>query len=148
MTTLHERRMAVAAASALMLLTLILLAVPGARGAAGTSFNPPVKVTPDLGFGYEPATVVDGFGNIFVTAHKENWQLALAPDANSPTSTRSMSWVWTSVDGGKSFVDPPGLTSLSIELSSLSNRAGSKAIAILEISPRPDTRSRGSRVRR
>src|SRR5438270_9173363 len=115
MTTLHERRMAVAAASALMLLTLILLAVPGARGAAGTSFNPPVKVTPDLGFGYEPATVVDGFGNIFVTAHKENWQLALAPDANSPTSTRSMSWVWTSVDGGKSFVDPPGLTSLSIE---------------------------------
>ena len=51
--------------------------------------------------GYEPATVVDGYGNIFVTAHKENWQLALAPDANSPTATRSMSWVWTSVDGGK-----------------------------------------------
>src|SRR5439155_24796310 len=92
-----------------------LVAVSAAHSAGGTSFNAPVKVTPDLGFGYEPATVVDGYGNIFVTAHKENWQLALAPDANSPTYTRSMSWVWTSGDGGKTFVDPPGLTSLSIE---------------------------------
>ena len=100
------------------LITVAAVAVIGvsvAHGGPSTAFNPPVKVTPDLGFGYEPATVVDGYGNIFVTAHKENWQLALAPDANSPTYTRSMSWVWTSVDGGKSFVDPPGLTGISIE---------------------------------
>src|SRR5947209_9065976 len=92
-----------------------VMGVSAAQGGAGTAFNAPVKVTPDLGFGYEPATVVDPYGNVFVTAHKENWQLALAPDANSPTYTRSMSWVWTSVDGGKSFVDPPGLSSISIE---------------------------------
>ena len=103
-----------AAATLLAIAASAVIGVSAAHG-GGTSFNPPVKVTPDLGFGYEPATVVDGYGNIFVTAHKENWQLALAPDANSPTATRSMSWVWTSVDGGKSFVDPPGLTSLSIE---------------------------------
>src|SRR5438045_1578027 len=92
-----------------------VIGVSVAHGGPGTAFNAPVKVTPDLGFGYEPATVADGYGNIFVTAHKENWQLALAPDATSPTSTRSMSWVWTSVDGGHSFVDPPGLSSISIE---------------------------------
>ena len=102
------------AAGLVALAALALFGVSSARG-GGASFNSPVKVTPDLGFGYEPATVVDGYGNIFVTAHKENWQLALAPDANSPTYTRSMSWVWTSVDGGKSFVDPPGLSSVSIE---------------------------------
>src|SRR5207253_6279569 len=83
--------------------------------AAGAAFGSPVKVTPDLGFGYEPSLVVDHYGNIFATAHKENWQLVLGPDANSPTYTRSMSWAWTSVDGGKTFVDIPGLTPLSIE---------------------------------
>src|SRR5436190_10785530 len=106
-----SKRIALAAA-------LCMVAVVGAssaHGAGATSWNAPVKVTPTGGFGYEPATVVDKYGNIFATAHKENWQLVLAPDTNSPTYTRSMSWVWTSVDGGKSFVDPPGLTSLSIE---------------------------------
>jgi hypothetical protein len=112
---LRGARLAALGAAVLTLTAATVLGVTAAHAGGGASFNPPVKVTPDLGFGYEPATVVDGYGNIFATAHKENWQLAAAPDANSPTYTRSMSWVWTSVDGGKSFVDPPGLTSLSIE---------------------------------
>jgi hypothetical protein len=112
---LRGGRLAALATAVLTVTVATVLGVTAAHAGGGASFNPPVKVTPDLGFGYEPATVVDGFGNIFVTAHKENWQLALAPDANSPTYTRSMSWVWTSVDGGKSFVDPPGLSSISIE---------------------------------
>lgn len=80
-----------------------------------TAFGAPVKVTPDGGYGYEPAVAVDGFGNIFVTAHKENWQLVAAPDLNSPTYTRSMSWLWMSVNDGASFHDMPGLTNLDIE---------------------------------
>ena len=72
------------------LLPLILLAASIAM-AQGTSFGPPAKVTPTGGFGYEPSFVTDHYGNIFATAHKENWQLALAPDLNSPTATRSMS---------------------------------------------------------
>jgi hypothetical protein len=98
-------------------IAVFLAALVAAAGshAGPTAFGPPVKVTPDLGFGYEPSLVVDRYGNIFATAHKENWQLVLGPDANSPTYTRSMSWAWTSVDGGKTFVDIPGLTSLSLE---------------------------------
>jgi hypothetical protein len=79
------------------------------------SFGPVVKVTPEGGFGYEPSFVTDHFGNIFGTAHKENWQLVLAPDLNSPTFTRSMSWDWISTDKGQSWQDIPGLTALSIE---------------------------------
>lgn len=98
-----------------------LLAAGALSSGAGASherrgrFGPPVKVTPDLGFGYEPTVVVDDFGNIFSTAHKENWQLLLAPDTRSPTLTRSMSWMWTSVDDGRTWHDIPGLTALSLE---------------------------------
>jgi hypothetical protein len=73
--------------------------------AQGTTFGPPVKVTPTGGFGYEPSFVADRFGNIFATAHKENWQLVLAPDLNSPTYTRSMSWDWISSNAGQSWQD-------------------------------------------
>jgi len=83
--------------------------------AAGKSWGQPVKVTPANGYGYEPSFVVDPYGNAFATAHKENWQLALAPDANSPTFTRSMSWAWLSSDGGRTWSDPPGLTPASLE---------------------------------
>ena len=79
------------------------------------AFGPPVKVTPFGGFGYEPSFVADHFGNIFATAHKENWQLVLAPDTNSPTYTRSMSWDWISTNGGQTWLDIQGLTPLSIE---------------------------------
>src|SRR5438270_2717280 len=83
--------------------------------AATTTFTAPTTVTPYPGKGYEPGLVVDQYGNIFATAHKENWQLVLGPDPNSPTYTRSMSWDWVSVDGGKTFVDIPGFTAASIE---------------------------------
>ena len=83
--------------------------------AAGKSWGAPVKVTPTNGFGYEPSFVVDPYGNAFAGAHKENWQLALAPDANSPTFTRSMSWAWLSSDNGRTWTDPPGLTPASLE---------------------------------
>src|SRR5919199_5967271 len=106
---LRKRTAAVAAT------VVVVVAALAASASAQTTFGPPVKVTPDLGFGYEPSLVVDPYGNIFATAHKENWQLVLAPDANSPTYTRSMSWAWASVDGGKTFVDIPGLSSLSLE---------------------------------
>jgi hypothetical protein len=83
--------------------------------AAGKSWGAPVKVTPANGYGYEPSFIVDGYGNAFATAHKENWQLALAPDANSPTYTRSMSWAWLSIDNGRTWLDPPGLSPASLE---------------------------------
>jgi hypothetical protein len=83
--------------------------------AAGKRWGDPVKVTPDNGFGYEPSFIVDRYGNAFATAHKENWQLALAPDPNSPTFTRSMSWAWLSTDNGQTWTDPPGLTPASLE---------------------------------
>src|SRR6266849_3365458 len=100
----------------LTIVALILLTAPRKTEAVGgTPFGPPIKVTPELGYGYEPTVVVDRFGNIFATAHKENWQLVLAPDFNSPTFTRSMSWAWVSTDGGHTFDDIPGMTSLSLE---------------------------------
>jgi hypothetical protein len=82
---------------------------------AGKSWDKPVKVTPTNGYGYEPTLLVDRYGNAFAAAHKENWQLALAPDPNSPTFTRSMSWVWLSTNQGKTWSDPPGLTPASLE---------------------------------
>jgi hypothetical protein len=82
---------------------------------AGKKWGSPVKVTPQNGYGYEPTLVVDKYGNAFASAHKENWQLVLAPDPNSPTATRSMSWMWLSIDQGQHWTDPPGLTPLSLE---------------------------------
>src|SRR3954465_14119083 len=94
-------------------LCAVLALATGASGATG--WGAPVKVTPAGGHGYEPAVYTDHFGNIYATAHRENWQLAVAPDLNSPTFTRSMSWAWASSDGGRSFADLPGLTPLSLE---------------------------------
>lgn len=99
----------------LLALAVALLVCARATAQANTTFDPPVKVTPTGGFGYEPSFVADQFGNLFATAHKENWQLVLAPDVNSPTYTRSMSWAWLSTDAGSTWGDIPGLTALSIE---------------------------------
>src|SRR5437016_14663628 len=82
-----------------VVMALLLLCVFSTAFAA-TAFGPPIQVTPYPGKGYEPAVYVDQFGNIFATAHKENWQLVLGPDPNAPTYTRSMSWDWVSTDGG------------------------------------------------
>jgi hypothetical protein len=97
---------AVLAASAAVAVTVL---------AAGATFGPPIKITPPLAGGYEPGLVIDAFNNIFATAHKENAQLLLSPDPDSPTYTRSMSWDWISTDGGHTFTDLPGLTSASLE---------------------------------
>jgi hypothetical protein len=82
---------------------------------AGKKWGAPVRVTPENGHGYEPSFIVDKYGNAFATAHKENAFLALSLDANSPTATRSMSWAWLSIDNGQTWIDPPGLTALSLE---------------------------------
>src|SRR5437764_3810624 len=92
-----------------------LALAPGLAAAGATQFGGPVKVTPAGGHGYEPAVYTDHFGNIYATGHKENWQLALAPDPSSPPFTRSMSWAWASRDGGRTFADLPGLSMLSLE---------------------------------
>jgi hypothetical protein len=103
------------AAVAAGVIVLVATAVASAGNGGGVKFGAPVQVTPPGGHGYEPAVYTDHFGNIYATAHKENWQLAAAPDPNSPTFARSMSWAWASSDGGRSFADLPGLTPLSLE---------------------------------
>jgi hypothetical protein len=64
----------------------VLAAAAQGRAAAPRSpaarFAAPVKVTPDLGGGYEPNLAVDRFGNVFASAHKENFQLVVAPDSS------------------------------------------------------------------
>src|SRR5437868_634448 len=107
-------RFALGAIFGLAAVAAAFAAAPGSSG-AGSPFGAPVKVTPAGGHGYEPAVYTDHYGNIYATAHKENSQLAVSPDPNSPTWTRSMSWAWASSDGGKSFADLPGLTPLSLE---------------------------------
>src|SRR5207248_7323437 len=54
-----------------------------------------------------PGIYADGAGDLFMTAHKENFELALSPDSQSPTGTRSMSWAWMSSNGGKAWGDLP-----------------------------------------
>ncbi len=78
-------------------------------------FEPAIKILPANGYGYEPTIVADAFGNLWHTSHKENWQLALAPDVDSPTLTRSMSWARVSYDNGKTWTEPPGLSALGLQ---------------------------------
>lgn len=85
----------------------------GAATAAAPKFGKPVLLTIDdhVG-GYEPGVIVDKFGNVVVTAHKQNHSLVLSPDSRSATKARSMSWIWWSKDNGKSFQNMPGMTQL------------------------------------
>src|SRR3954453_24202971 len=81
---------------------------PGwAKSGAPVKFADPVRITPDNGGGYEPGVYADRFGNLYSTAHKENWELALSPDGRSQSQTRSMSWTWWSSDNGKSWKNLP-----------------------------------------
>src|SRR2546421_7615228 len=78
----------------------------------GIHFGTPVRLpTYESCGGYEPGIALDRYGNIFVTAHKQNHCLALAQDPNAPDGVRAQSWLWTSTDGVH-FVDMPGLLSL------------------------------------
>ena len=82
-----------------------IVAVPGAGSAQVPSLNfgPPVLVSPDPSWTWEPTLLIDRFGNVIITARKTLEQLVIAPDPRSPTLTRSMSWLWMSADGGKTF---------------------------------------------
>jgi hypothetical protein len=103
------RKLAGVAAGAVALASFAALTLPSSAASkpVAAKFGKAVKVTPDLGFGYEPTVVSDQYGNLFATAHKENWQLAAGPDARSTSQTRSMSWAWWSKDGGKKWSNLP-----------------------------------------
>ena len=93
------------------LLTSCALA-PAAYGAgpAPITFGTPVRLpTFQSCGGYEPGIAIDGFGNIFVTAHKQNHCDAVALDPSAPAGVRAASWLWISSDG-VNFSDLPGLT--------------------------------------
>ena len=102
------RKLAVVAAGAVALASFAaVLPSNAATKAKGVRFGTPVKVTPDNGYGYEPTIVSDRYGNLYSTAHKENWQLAIAPDERSTQQFRNMSWAWWSSDFGKTWKNLP-----------------------------------------
>lgn len=99
-----------ATAIALVCAAAILPAPRAGRAAPQPSlrFGPPVLVSPELSEAWEPSMLIDRFGNVFITARKTTTQLILAPDDRSPTRSRSMSWLWVSSDGGRTFGNLPG----------------------------------------
>ncbi len=79
----------------------------------GPTFGTPVRLpTFKSCGGYEPGIALDKYGNIFVTAHKQNHCDAVALDPSAPDGVRAQSWLWTSIDG-VNFVDMPGLANLA-----------------------------------
>jgi hypothetical protein len=108
-----RRTSLLAAAAGTGIAALAALTGPPAATAAPVRFGKPVLLTVDEGTGgYEPGIVVDKFGNVVVTAHKQNHSLVLSPDSRSATGARSQSWTWWSRDNGKTFQNMPGLTQL------------------------------------
>src|ERR671931_143596 len=108
------RRLAVIGTAALLLAALASQAQVFARSSKPTAlhFGTPVRLPTYLSCGgYEPGIAIDKFGNIFVTAHKQNHCLALAPDPMAPAGVRAQSWLWTSSDG-VNFSEMPGLANL------------------------------------
>src|SRR5260370_13315531 len=86
---------------------------------SGPAFGPPVRLpTFKSCGGYEPGIALDRFGNIFVTAHKQNHCDAVALDPSAPIGVRAQSWMWTSTDG-VNWNDMPGLGNLLADPSSL-----------------------------
>src|ERR1700694_2774973 len=80
--------------------------------AAAPNFGTPVRMpTFKSCGGYEPGIALDKYGNIFVTAHKQNHCLAVAQDPSAPAGARAQSWMWTSSDG-VTFTDMPGIPNL------------------------------------
>jgi hypothetical protein len=69
-------------------------------------FGTPVQLTPALATGYEPGVEVDSQGTIFVTAHKGG---AIAEPDDGALGARGASWLWRSVDGGRTFLAMDGL---------------------------------------
>src|SRR5213082_3747110 len=95
---------------------LLLLTIGGsstAAAASGPTFGTPVRLpTFKSCGGYEPGIALDRYGNIFVTAHKQNHCDAVALDPSAPDGVRAQSWRGTSTDG-VNFVDIPGLAHLA-----------------------------------
>ena len=91
----------------------------GGHKPTGFRFGTPVRLpTFESCGGYEPGLALDKFGNIFVTAHKQNHCDAVADDPSAPAGVRAESWLWTSTDG-VNFGDMPGLANLPADPSSL-----------------------------
>ena len=83
-----------------------------AASPTGPTFGTPVRLpTFKSCGGYEPGIAIDKYGNIFVTAHKQNHCDAVALDPSAPTGVRAQSWMWTSSDG-VNFTDMPGIANL------------------------------------
>jgi hypothetical protein len=104
-------RVRVAALGGLALLLLIANSSNTVSAGAPT-FGTPVRLpTFKSCGGYEPGISLDRFGNIFVTAHKQNHCDAVADDPSAPIGVRAQSWMWTSTDG-VNWNDMPGLDNL------------------------------------
>jgi hypothetical protein len=97
-------------------------AKPGGGGGhtpPSLQFGTPVRLpTFESCGGYEPGIALDSFGNIYVTAHKQNHCDAVADDPSAPAGVRAESWLWTSTDG-VNFFDMPGLANLPVALDQL-----------------------------
>jgi hypothetical protein len=79
-----------------------------AQASSGPTWGTPVRLpTFKSCGGYEPGIALDRFGNIFVTAHKQNHCDAVANDPSAPSGVRAASWMWTSSDG-VNWNDMPG----------------------------------------
>lgn len=91
------------------------LSVTTARADAALGFNTPVRLPTYVQCGgYEPSLVVDTYGNVVVTAHKQNHCLAAGPDPAGAVPVRTQSWLWNSTDD-VNFTDMPGLTALGAD---------------------------------
>lgn len=100
------------AAAMTMAAMLVLAAQATGVMAAAPTFGTPVRLpTWKSCGGYEPGIAIDKYGNIFVTAHKQNHCLAVANDPGAPLGVRSQSWLWTSKNG-VNWKNPPGLKNL------------------------------------
>jgi hypothetical protein len=98
-------------------------------------FGTPVRLpTWESCGGYEPGIAIDKFGNIFVTAHKQNHCLVVANDPGAPLGVRSQSWLWTSKDG-VNWSNPPGLENLFVDPSQLD--FGDEGDIALDDAPNP-----------
>lgn len=107
------------AAAMFVLAAITLGAQASAVFAAAPNFGTPVRLpTFKSCGGYEPGLALDKYGNIYVTAHKQNHCDAVADDPSAPIGVRAQSWLWTSKDG-VTFKNMPGLANLPADPSSL-----------------------------
>lgn len=110
---LHFRRRTALGASLLMMGALLANTLP-AGATPALHFGTPVRLpTFKSCGGYEPGMAIDKYGNIYVTAHKQNHCLAVADDPGSPVGVRSQSWLWTSKNG-VTWKNMPGLANLTV----------------------------------